>query len=426
MVTKKIKFVVMFYMLTLIAACYNGASYKDKIPPSTNGLASQGDIPKNEVELGRLLFHDVNLSRNRTQSCATCHDPQHAFIDSRDNEAQRLGVSLGDDNISIGFRNAPTISYAKFSPTFSALPDYAPKDDNGFIGGQFLDGRAADLAAQAGGPPLNPVEMNMPDKASVVSRIKENSMYVAAFKKFYGEDVFNNIDKAYLSMTKAIAEFEKTEQFAPFDSKWDRYLRGEYELSFMESVGKGVFFSPNNSSCVNCHMINDDKAGIRNPRQTFTNYKYFNIGVPENEALIEAIKQKGLHPEFIANKDRGLFDNPQVNDERLKGKFKVPTLRNVAVTAPYMHNGVFKELRTVLEFYDFRGTPNGRESRKINPETGKEWGETPFPSTIDHGKLAMQKLDDGSIDALECFLRTLTDKRFEDKLPPLREGLNCD
>ena len=414
MITQKLKSLAIIYGLTLITAC-DGGSSKDN--PSF-----QGD----EIELGRLLFHDKNLSKNRTQSCATCHDPEHAFIDSRNNEAQPLGVSLGDDNFSIGVRNAPTISYAKFSPTFSALPDNAPEDDNGFIGGQFLDGREPDLKGQAGGPPLNPVEMNMPDKVSVIARIKENNIYIAAFEKFYGENVFDNIDTAYLNMTKAIAKFEKTKQFAPFDSKWDRYLRGEYELTFMESAGKAVFFSPNNSSCVNCHMINDDKTAIRNPTQTFTNYKYFNIGVPENTDLINAITTKGLHPGFLANKDMGLFENPHVTNENLKGKFKVPTLRNIAVTAPYMHNGVFKELRTVLEFYDFRGSPNGRDSRKINPETGKEWGETPFPSTIDHSKLAMQKMEDGSIDALECFLRTLTDKQFEDKLPPLREGLNCD
>lgn len=415
MVNKKLKSLAIIYSILLMTACSGGSS-KDDTPSS---------FQDDEVELGKLLFHDKNLSKDRTQSCATCHDPLHAFIDSRNNEAQPLGVSLGDDNSSIGVRNTPTAGYAKFSPNFSALPAGSPADDNGFIGGQFLDGREDDLKGQAGGPPLNPVEMNMPDKALVIARIKENDNYIAAFQKFYGKNVFDNIDSAYLNMTKAIAKFEKTDQFSPFDSKWDRHLKGEYQLTFMEGVGKSVFFALNNSSCVNCHMINDQKTKIREPLQTFSNYKYFNIGVPENTALKNVIQSKGLHPGFLANGDMGLYENPLANNEGLKGKFKTPTLRNIAVTGPYMHNGVFKELKTVLDFYDFRGASSGRESRKTNPETGVEWGATSFPSTIDHGKLAMQKMGDGSIKGLECFLRLLTDKKFEDKLPPLRDGLIC-
>ena len=195
-------------------------------------------------------------------------------------------------------------------------------------------------------PTLNPVEMNMPDKASVVKRIKENQNYMSAFQKFYGDNVFEDTDNAYLSMTIAIAKFEKTDEVSPFDSKWDRYLKGEYQLTFNELTGKSVFFADQNSSCVNCHLI-DDVNNQRRPKQTFTNYKYFNLGVPENTALKEAIQSKGLHLGFLANGDMGLFENPAVTDEKLKGKFKTPTLRNIAISAPYMHNGVFKELKTV-------------------------------------------------------------------------------
>lgn len=395
-------------ILFLLTACSNGEETKETAIPS-------------ETALGNLLFHDKNLSFNRTQSCATCHNPQHAFIDTRDNEASPLGVSLGDDNFSIGVRNTPTISYAKFFPTFSALPAGTDADENGFIGGQFLDGREADLKGQAGGPPLNPVEMNMPDKASVIARIKENNNYIKAFEKFYGENVFDDTDKAYLKMTMAIASFEKTDEFAPFDSKWDRYLEGDYELSFTELTGKSVFFADQNSSCVNCHVMNDvNNARIK--KQTFTNSKYFNIGVPKNIALIDAITAKDLHPGFLANHDMGLFENPAVDDPNLKGKFKTPTLRNVAVTGPYMHNGVFKELKTTLEFYDFRSTIDGSR-RPLNPETGMPWVETPFAHTIDHGKLGMQKLSDAEIEGLECFLRLLTDKKFEHLIPDT--GLDC-
>ena len=400
--------IIIIFITFMLSACSSGS----------------GPVFKTEEDLGEALFSDKNLSKDRNQSCASCHNPQHGFVDTRNNEALALGVSLGDDNFSIGVRNTPTASYAMFSPSFSALPSGTPADENGFIGGQFLDGRELDLKGQAGGPPLNPVEMNMSDKDAVVERLKENSNYISAFQNFYGAEVFDNVDNAYLKMTVAIAKFEKTPLFAPFDSKWDRHLKGEYTLTFPELTGKSVFFSAANSSCVNCHMINDS-LHIQHKKQTFTDYKYFNLGVPENIALKDAIQSKGLHPNFLANGDAGLFENPKVDDISLKGKFKTPTLRNIAVTGPYMHNGVFKELKTVLEFYDFRSNTTGNR-RPNNPETGLPWLATRFPSTIDHGKLGMQKLTDVNIDGLECFLRLLTDKKFEDKLPPLRPGLNCN
>lgn len=402
-----------FASATLLSAC--GGSSSTSEPPA--------DPFPTQAALGKALFHDVNLSKDRSQSCATCHNPDHAFIDNRTNEATPLGVSLGDDNTSIGTRNTPTAAYAMFAPDFSALPAGTPVLENGFIGGQFHDGREADLKGQAGGPPLNPVEMNMPNKTSVMERVKENQTYVDAFQKFYGDTIFDNVDNAYLQMTVAIAKFEKTDEVSPFDSKWDRYLNDEYDLTFTELTGKSVFFSDQNSSCVNCHLI-DDVNNAQRKKQTFTNYKYFNLGVPENTALKDAIQSKGLHAGFLANGDMGLFENPAVNDEKLKGKFKTPTLRNIAISAPYMHNGVFKDLKTVLEFYDFRGTTDGSR-RPINPETGAPWKATPFPTTIDHGKLGQQKLTDAEIDGLECFLRLLTDKKFEHLLPPTREGLDC-
>lgn len=398
--------------LLLLSACGGGSSDNSSNPAFTS-----------EAELGEALFNDKNLSLTRNTSCASCHDPAHAFVDVRDNEATQLGVSLGDDNSSIGVRNAPTAAYASFAPLFQALPDSAAPELNGFMGGQFHDGRATDLKAQAGGPPLDGVEMMMPDKASVVARIQENENYVEAFQEFYGETIFENTEEAYLKMTTAIGKFEKTDEFAPFNSKWDKYLNGDYELTFAELTGKSVFFSQANSSCVNCHQINDVKDEFVE-NQTFTNYKYFNLGVPDNTALIAAVQSKGLHENFVANGDMGLFGHPDIDDEDLKGKYKTPTLRNIAITGPYMHNGVFKDLKTVLDFYDFRGNSVG-DRRPTNPETGEAWGDTTHPSTIDFGLLGQTAMDDAEIDGLECFLRLLTDERYEHLLPPLRDGLDC-
>ena len=150
------------------------------------GSSSSKDIPKlmTKAQLGEPLFFDKNLSFDRTQSCATCHNPEQGFVDDRINDASREEIasagSLGDNQTSIGDRNAPTAAYAAFSPVFhqgirsrsnKLMTDLDIPAYEGFIGGQFWDGREADLKGQAGGPPLNPDEMNMPDKASVVERI---------------------------------------------------------------------------------------------------------------------------------------------------------------------------------------------------------------------------------------------------------------
>lgn len=342
-------------------------------------------------DLGRILFFDVNLSKNRTQSCATCHNPDAGFVDDRDNGVKKM-ASLGDDGKSLGDRQAPTASYAKFSPTF-----HFDEKTKKYVGGQFWDGREATLEAQAGGPPLNPIEMGMSDKKAVVDRLKENSLYVDSFKKIFGADIFKNDDKAYEAMTIAIASFERTDEFSPFDSKYDRYLKGEYDLTPLEDLGKSIFFSNNNNSCANCHVLKgEDKEG-----ETFTNYQYHNIGTPANNELRAKNGVKAI--------DEGLLANSNVSDVAQKGKHKVPTLRNVAVTAPYMHNGVFKDLKTVVEFYD----KYNNKDRNIDPETNKPWDEPEVKDNISLQELKENKLTDRKVEALVAFMKLLTDKKYE-------------
>ncbi|MCT7536936.1 cytochrome-c peroxidase [Aliarcobacter butzleri] len=342
-------------------------------------------------DLGRILFFDVNLSKNRTQSCATCHNPNAGFVDDRDNGVKKM-ASLGDDGKSLGDRQAPTASYAKFSPAFH-FDEKAKK----YVGGQFWDGREATLEGQAGGPPLNPVEMGMSDKKAVVDRLKENTLYVNSFKKIFGADIFKNDDKAYEAMTIAIASFERTDEFSPFDSKYDRYLKGEYDLTPLEDLGKSIFFSNNNNSCANCHVLKgEDKEG-----ETFTNYQYHNIGTPANNELRAKNGVKAI--------DEGLLANSNVSDVAQKGKHKVPTLRNVAVTGPYMHNGVFKDLKTVVEFYD----KYNNKDRNIDPETNKPWDEPEVKDNISLQELKANKLTDRKVEALVAFMKLLTDKKYE-------------
>jgi len=345
------------------------------------------------IDLGRQLYFDVSLSKDRTQSCATCHAPAAGFIDNRDNGIMGM-ASLGDDQISIGDRQAPMAAYAVFSPKFH----YSDKA-KAFKGGQFWDGRAPDLAAQAGGPPLNPAEMAMPSKQAVVARLQANTTYETSFKQQFGKQIWQQPEQAYTAMTQAIAAYEASPEVSPFDSKYDRYLTGKYQLTGQEELGMALFFSNNNTNCNSCHMLRQAEQ----PRETFSNYEFHNIGTPSNLALRA---KNGVDASFV---DPGLLANPQVDDPQALGAFKVPSLRNVAITGPYMHNGVFQELNTVLAFYDQFNNPQ----RDTNPETGQPWRAPEAPNTVNHQLLEAKVLTDAKLAALEAFLRTLTDKRYE-------------
>ena len=363
---------------------------------SNYALADQ--VTKKELDykaLGEVLFFDKSISFNKTQSCSTCHSPDTAFVDQRKNSANQM-VSEGDNPHLHGNRNANTALYAMFSPDF-----HFDKKIQDYVGGQFWDGRAKDLAEQAGGPPVNPVEMGMPDKKAIVERLKADPTYYKPITDLYGESIWADTDKIYAIMEKAIDEFEKQELFAPFSSKYDRALKGEAELTALESEGKALFFDKTRTNCSNCHQSSEANSA----KETFTNYRYFNIGVPSNQELI---KHNKLAADFV---DNGLLDNPMVKgDEKQKGKFKVPTLRNIGVTGPYMHNGVFRDLKTVLLFKDSFNNPN----RKINPETGKAWEKAEYAQTINPDVLKAKPLTDEEINALEAFLKTLTDEAYEE------------
>ncbi|MCP4205887.1 MAG: methylamine utilization protein MauG [Shimia sp.] len=350
------------------------------------------DVPTTLEALGEHLFFDVNLSANRTQSCATCHDPERGFADPRGM------ASIGDDGESLGDRNAPSVAYAAFTPQFHKNADGI------WVGGQFWDGRANRLEDQAGGPPLNPMEMGMADEAAVLARLLEDPVYTQAFPALFDGEVLSDPQTGYIAMTEAIAAFERTEIFAPFDSKYDRFLRGEVELTREEDLGRVLFFSEQFTNCNLCHQLSKSQL---DPQETFTNYEYQNIGVPENLALRE------LNGVKRGTVDVGLAAHPDMaKNPTLRGKFKTPTLRNVAVTGPYMHNGVFEDLRTVVLFYNQFNTTDVK--RRTNPETGETFRMPAVPTTLAFEELTHgPALDDQRVDAIVAFLKTLTDSRYE-------------
>ena len=298
-------------------------------------------------------------------------------------------MSLGGDGVSRGARNAPTASYAAFSPAFGR------GTDGHFRGGMFWDGRAATAEKQAVQPVLNPAEMAMSSEASVVARIREKPAYVKEMTELFGPDVFGSDGTTLAALGAAVAAYERSAEVSTFDSKYDRFLKGQYTMTPQEELGRVLFFSNQFTNCGLCHRL----QGGPQEREPFTNYRYHNIGTPANAGLDQRA-------------DRGLGGRRDIKAREAQGQFKVPSLRNVAVTAPYMHNGVFADLRTVILFYNKYNS--SAPARQMNPETSELWGVPESNGTLSMKELETgPALDDRRIDALIAFLKTLTDARYE-------------
>lgn len=353
---------------------------------------SSANAIETKAAFGKQLFNDNSLSKDGTQSCATCHNKAQAFIDTRVNASSHdnapAAVSLGQDGKSFGDINVASIAYAALAPEF-----YFNKEEELFMGGLFLNGRAKNLVEQAKQPFLNPVEMQT-NVDQLVQKVQKK--YAQTMQKLYGKDIFSDSKKVFNAIAESIAEFEKTAQFSPFNAKFDAFLQGKEQLSEMELLGKEVFEDEEKGNCAACHPVPTLKS---TPQQSlFTDFSYDNLGVPVNTE-VRALNGKGQ--DFV---DNGLFDNPLVNDVNLKGAFKVSSLRNVAVTTPYMHNGIFKDLKTVVHFYNTRDVKDA-----INPETGMPWRSAEVDETKNTEELGDLKLTEKEEDALVAFLKTLTD-----------------
>lgn len=354
-----------------VTACGGGSA-------DTTTVGTGPIVTADAVEVGKFIFEDTRLSANMNQSCATCHDATAGFADPAVSKANP--VSEGSIAGEFGDRNAPTSAYAMFAPGFGQIND--PVRGLIYAGGQFLDGRRDTLEEQAKDPFLNPVEMANPDKQAVVDKVRTGP-YADKFMAVYGSDVFNNADTAYDRIAEAIAAFERSAEMNPFNSKFDCYLQDpvQYPLGMQEQMGLNVF--EGKGKCANCHTLDQDPAS---GKVLFTNFQYFNIGVPAN-------------PDNPANKanagfvDLGLGGRLKIAVEN--GKFKTPTLRNIEKTAPYMHNGVFDTLTEVVEFYNIEE---------------KEFA-TPPPEVINDINTDVDFLDLNiqQIDALVAFMKTLTD-----------------
>lgn len=366
--------------------------------------------------LGKKLFEDTNLSEPRGMSCASCHEPQKAF--QGNNGSRIAALAKGSRDEHFGTRNVPSLTYAAFSPAFHFSRE---KDEQGqtewkAVGGQFLDGRAADLSAQVEGPLLNANEMNNGSKARVVEKVKA-ATYAHLVRKLYGEHVFDQPDAAFALLAKAIAAYETSPAFAPFSSKFDRVLEGKAKFSALEAKGFALFKDPQKGNCMACHAGTPDS---KKPSDwLFTDHTYDNLGIPRNRAIPQNQDPHDYDLGLCQQKDIAKHAPKSVDVNSLCGAFKVPSLRNSALTAPYGHNGFFGNLRDVVKFYATRDTNpelwyarNADGSVNTYDDLPKKYHKNVNISEVPYDRKRGEepRLNDEEIDALVAFLNTLTDE----------------
>jgi cytochrome c peroxidase len=306
--------------LVLICACDTTAGAKpvgrpvaiqvpSGLPPLPIPLKNQPTA--NSIALGRRLFYDPRLSKDNSLSCASCHHPEFGFKDPRDRSTGVAGAR--------GRRHAPTLVNAVYSTSL------------------FWDGRARSLEAQVGGPIADPLEMNQTHDA-VVAKLKGDPAYRALFQSAFGTG-----DITMERIATALAGFERT--MLSGNSAFDRY---EYQghkdaLSASQIRGLAIFTDPEKGNCSVCHTIGPHFA-------LFTDGDFHNTG--------EGVGPDG---EFT---DLGRFETTKRDSD--KGAFKTPTLRNVAVSGPYMHDGKLKTLKDVVDFYAGQGNSNPYLDKRIS------------------------------------------------------------
>ncbi|KPK26829.1 MAG: cytochrome C peroxidase [Nitrospira bacterium SG8_3] len=311
---------------------------QEKVPLGLPPVPIPEDNPQTaeKIALGKKLFEDKRFSADGTISCAHCHDPAKAFADG-------LPVAEGIKKLK-GTRNSPTVI------------------NSAYYTSQFWDGRRLTLEEQAKDPFLNPVEHGLGEKQGfhdfIINLIRKDKGYVEEFERVFGvkpEQI--TIDH----VVKAIASFERT--VISGDSPFDRYVYGGVKTALSEAAIRGLELYKGKARCQECHAISENHA-------VFTDNKFHNLGVgfkkiqPRLRDIVREFrmaKQQGQEP------DKSKFTDEEISElgrfvVTLKtsdiGAFKTPTLRNIAVTGPYMHDGSMKTLEEVMDLYNKGGEKN--------------------------------------------------------------------
>lgn len=359
-------------------AAVNSQSNSAANPSGENNLLGLPPVPipannpqtPAKIELGDKLFHDKRFSVDGTVSCAKCHDDKQAFTDG-------LTVSLGHNGLT-GTRNAPTVLNAAFNKS------------------QFWDGREPDLESQAKQPLINPVEHGLANYQPILDIIGKDAYYPAAFKSVFGV----SSEKVTIDhIAKAIAGFERS--LVSGNSPFDRYYFKRQTDAMTEAQIRGFNLFIGQGRCVSCHVIEQDQA-------LFTDGRFHNIGIGINriqqdvprlaQAFLEA-KNKGGNVDVMVLSDKKSSELGRfaVTDELSQiGAFKTPTLRNIELTAPYMHDGSLKTLKDVMIHYNNGGVTKADD--RVND----------FLS----GGIRPLNLTDAQLDDLVAFMKALTSSKY--------------
>ena len=390
-----------------------------------------------QEQLGKSIFFDTNLSFEGNQACAACHEPAVGFTGPI--EAFNAAGAVYEGSIAgrFGNRKPPSAAYATPSPILSFVDEKfnnRNKTEGLFIGGNFFDGRATGeklgnpAADQAQGPFLNPLEQALPDAAAVINRIC-GSAYTALFTTVCGADACDagNVDAAYDCVGLSVAAYEGSPEVNQYSSKYDAYLAGMVDLSKKEKTGLNLFKSK--GKCANCHVLDPGPSG---QPPLLTDFTFDNLGVPRNPDN-PFYSELAFNPQEFAWVDLGLggFLDSRMEFQQYAaenyGKQKVPTLRNVdrrpypQFVKAYTHNGYFKTLKQIVNFYNTRDlkpvcpddpTTEIDESLFTPVDEAMAQGCWPKPevaNNVNTDELGNLHLTDAQQDAIVAFLKTLSD-----------------
>jgi cytochrome c peroxidase len=383
--------------------------------------------------LGRGIFFDRTLSSSGRLSCAACHSPQHAYAAPNDLPVMNGGAQLTRQ----GIRAVPSLRYLERSPAFTIGPDAgegpdgsataAPRPPPGRTrksarhpaqsatasvpqGGLFWDGRADTLQSQALGPLLNPAEMDGGNVVRIAAKLRR-APYARLLVQLFGTNVFSDPRAVVSEALFAVGRYQMEDaDFHPYSSKYDFWLEGNARFSPAEARGYRLFNDPRGANCAACHLDRPSPDGLP---PLFTDHQYEALGVPRNVTL-------------AANRDPRYFDlglcGPVRSDlktqTRYCGMFATPTLRNVATRHAFFHNGVYRSLQQVLDFYDFRATNPERVYPRDRRGRVERYDDLPnraranvdvIDSPFDRPAGGAQPLTRAEIRDVIAFLRTLTD-----------------
>lgn len=331
--------------------------------------------------LGKKIFFDENLSEPAGQSCGTCHTQEKGFADKYSRMTSEGAVKGRFSN-----RNSMSCAYVAYVP-----PLHYDEDEETFVGGLFWDGRVNSLEEQAAQPFVNPLEMANDDMQMVVRKIRR-AAYYPDFLAIYG-DVASD-DSLFSCILDALAVYERSVEINPFSSKFDAYQAGKCKLSKQEKKGLKLF--KEKGLCAECHVLEkDERAG----HVLFTDHTYDNLGIPSNpdNPFFRVPAPYNLCGKDTMDMGLGAF----LQDSAEYGKFRVPTLRNIALTAPYGHNGYFKTLEEIVHFYNARDV--------------EDFPAPEYRATVNDDELGNLKLTPEEERDIIAFLHTLTDGYTQDK-----------